>query len=100
MSLSAAAGGSKAIFAVAEMADPLGLADGGLVEDSICKKCGQLKPPQEEQSVDDNYLWVQCDQCTLWVHAVCVLEKLKLQGIEYLSQEALDGIESFICCEE
>ena len=65
------------------LAGGIGLNDNGLAgDDEHCKVCNQARPPQET-IIDENkaLIWIGCDRCQAWMHAVCVLDKLAKLGI-------------------
>ena len=77
----------------------IGLADSAINgEDGVCKKCGKPRPPQE-LSTETDLLWLECEVCKFWVHAVCVQDILQEQGITSLSEEAIAELK-FACCSE
>lgn len=48
-----------------------GLVDNAM-EGDICAKCTCTRPPSEPDLIGDELLWLCCDTCGKWVHAVCV----------------------------
>ena len=81
-----------------QMVAGMSLTDNGIIEKDICKKCNKSRPPtSDEHTNEENDMWLLCEQCDSWTHAVCVLDYLKSIGVTDLSQEALEGVE-FVCC--
>ena len=67
-------------------------------EDYNCRKCGNTKPPITETTGDD-YIWIECNKCEKWSHADCVKDKLKKQGVIHITNEAIERIDQFFCCD-
>lgn len=77
----------------------MGLADNGMnAEDYNCKMCKSARPPQETPGVDE-YIWIECNKCESWLHAECVKDKLKKLGVVHITNEAIEGIDVFYCCD-
>lgn len=63
---------NKAMYDSQDVMSSMGLADNTINgEDGVCGKCNQPRPPQEIAK-DFDGLWVGCDRCDAWYHAVCV----------------------------
>ena len=89
----------------------ISMADNAIsVEDhDICKKCGLARPPPELISnasmgtlPDTELVWIGCEVCDSWMHAVCVADMLRTKhGITQITEEAIDKIPDgeFVCCD-
>ena len=90
---------NKAMYEGPEgLASQISLADGGLNGeiDSICARCSNPRPPIEAAEADKD-VWLQCESCEKWSHAVCVQDLLQKKGITDLSDKALEDFH-FVCC--
>ena len=80
----------------------MGLADNAMNgEDGVCQKCNSHRPPPEVAKDFDTLtvaMWVGCDKCESWFHAVCVHDKLAKMGITKCTHEILEKT-NFICCD-
>lgn len=72
-------------------------------EDGVCKNCESSRPPEElARDQDESLLWVFCEKCESWLHAICVRDKLNDMGIksDILTKEILEEVEFFCCPDE
>ena len=78
-----------------------GLADSafnGENDESTCNRCNNPRPPVE-LTTEDKDVWIFCENCQKWSHAVCVQDLLQKKGITDLSDKALEDVH-FVCCGE
>ena len=63
---------NKAMYDSQDVMGSMGLADNAINgEDGVCAKCSQPRPPLDIAKEFDG-MWVGCDRCDNWFHAVCV----------------------------